>query len=282
MLKSTPTASAPATVPARRAGGIQSVGKAFDVLRALAAADGPVRLSQLAAATGLSASLLRAYLLILQAEGAVNQHADTGQYDLGITTLHLGMAALRKIDVTALARPAMDTLCEQLHEPVSLTVWGDGAPLIVHNVAHPHSFPYELKLGSKAYATTTAAGRCFLAHMDAPARDSVIEREQAELGNEAVPRKRLLAHLARVREVGIAERQLVLAVREDVPPRQISIIAAPVLGSSGDVKAAITVLSQSRSFDPSPGAAAARALLACARHLSAQLGYVPPPHEEPR
>ena len=274
------TTEKPVATPTTRDGGIRSVSKAFDVLRALAAADGPARLSQLAAVTGLSASLLRAYLLVLQSEGAVNQDPDTGHYSLGITTLHLGMAALRLVDVTAIARPAMDILCEQLREPVSLTVWGDGAPVVVHNVAHHNSFPYELKLGSTAYATTTAAGRCFLAYMNSAARDDVIEREERALGDLAMDRSALLSSLERLHDVGLAERRLVLALREDIPPTHVNIIAAPIFGNQGQVKAALTVLSQNASFDPSPEGPPALALLACVRKLSAQLGYLPPPTQE--
>jgi DNA-binding IclR family transcriptional regulator len=212
----------------------------------------------------------------------VSQDARSGLYDLGVTAVHLGMAAMRRLDVMALARPAMDTLCEQLREPVSLTIWGEGAPVIVHNVARHNSFPYELKLGSSAYATTTAAGRCFLAYMDANARNEVIARESRHLGPQAVPQKALAASLKLIREIGIAERHVVLAVREDIPPRHINIIAAPVFGSNNDVKAAITVLSQNASFDPSPHARPAQALLACARQLSAQLGHILTPLKEVR
>jgi DNA-binding IclR family transcriptional regulator len=254
---------------AKKTGGVQSVAKAFGLLRALAEAGGPCRLSDLARATGLSPSLTRAYLINMQSNGVIRQDAQSGLYDLGIEVVHLGMAALSRLDLVAAAKPAMESLCHRVREPNSLSIWGEKGLIVAHNVELHEKLPYELTIGSTARAATTAAGHCFLAYMESGERDAVIAREHQALDDDAA----LPDALAEVRRTGLATRQFILVDREDAPPRPVKIIAAPIFGQGGRVRAALTVLSQNPSFDLSAQGEPARALLECTQALSFDVGF---------
>jgi DNA-binding IclR family transcriptional regulator len=264
----------------KKAVGIQSVTKAFHLLRAIVFAEGPCRLSELANATGISPSLARAYLLNLQSNGVVRQDEQTGLYDVGIEAVHLGLAALRRLNLICLAKPAMENLCNKLHEPNSLSIWGEKGITVAYNVELHNKLPYELKLGSLARATTTAAGHCFLAYMNSGDLDAVIESEGNGYSPSAEDRDTLAAALAEVREHGVASRHFILVDREDAPPRPVNIIAAPIFGHDGQVRAAITILSQNPDFDISSQGGPARALLGCTETLSGELGGLPSQQRE--
>ena len=260
----------------KRKGGIQSVAKVFQVLNALAQANGPCRLSELSSATGLSPSLLRAYLLNLQEVGMVNQDSVRGLYDLGGAAVHLGMAALRRLDLMSLAAPLMTELADRVGEPVSISIWGDTGPLVVHNVERDRSFPYDVKVGTVAGATTTAAGRCFLAHMPRSRWKDLVAKERRELGPAVPEAKTLDTMLESIRRTGLATRSSLVATREDVAPIQIHALAAPVFKQAGTIHAALVLISQAPDFDLSSDGAPGSALAAAARHLSKQLGHFPP------
>jgi DNA-binding IclR family transcriptional regulator len=260
----------------KRKGGIQSVAKVFQVLNALAQSEGPSRLSALSSATGLSPSLLRAYLLNLQDVGMVYQDPVRGLYDLGGAAVHLGMAALRRLDAMALAAPLMTELADKVGEPVSLSIWGDTGPLVVHNVERNRNFPYDVNVGTVAGATTTAAGRCFLAHLPKSRWRHLVARERRELGPAVPDAQALDSMLETIRRTGLATRSSLVATREDVAPLQIHALAAPVFKQSGAIHAAMVIISQDPEFDLTAGGVPGSALSDAARRLSKQLGHFPP------
>src|SRR5690242_5309786 len=74
--------------------GIQSVEIAMTVLLALENGSGPMSLTALAAASGMTASKVHRYLVSLSRIGLVAQSRSTGLYDMGPSLRRLGVEAL--------------------------------------------------------------------------------------------------------------------------------------------------------------------------------------------
>jgi DNA-binding IclR family transcriptional regulator len=235
--------------------------------------EGPCRLTDLAARSGLPPSLLRAYLVSLQRIGAVSQDEATGLYSLGEASLRLGLSAMAKLDLMVFARDAMTKLCARLNEPVSLSIWTEGGPAVVQNAETRKSMPYEIRIGSVISCTETAAGRCFLAYLPPARWKPLLARERADMKRAGVTEAALNQSLAEIRAEGLARRSFVLNVPEGLQPIHIRVLAAPVFNHTGDIRAVLTVISQDKRFDGSKDGKPARSLLESSQALSRRLGY---------
>ena len=107
---------------------IQSVAVGFRLIRALEAASAPMSLTQLAAAADMPTSQAHLYLASYLHEGLVHQDPGTNRYQLGPFALRLGVAAMRALDVVALAREELDRLRERTGESAHFSVWSDRGP----------------------------------------------------------------------------------------------------------------------------------------------------------
>src|SRR3546814_2090430 len=75
---------------------IQSVEIGVSVLKVLADAEGPQRLRDIAAVSGLSRSQAHRYLLSYANTGMVRQDSESGLYELGPLAITIGLAGLRR------------------------------------------------------------------------------------------------------------------------------------------------------------------------------------------
>lgn len=254
-------------------GRIKSVGKVFEILKALASIEMPCRLSVLSRHLNMPANVLRSYLVNLRDLGMVTQSPSTGLYDLGPGLVPLGMAALRRFDLMKLARPVMEELSGHLNEPVTLLIWGDRGPTAIHSVERYRTFPYEVKIGSIVSLTATAAGRCFLAHLPPDRWEDLVEKERKELGALVPSAAELKADLEAIRQSGLATRTDLLVKSAEVAPTQIKVLAAPVFGADRRMQAALAIISQDQAFEIDVEGPQAQSILAAAQRISKQLGY---------
>src|SRR5215475_4678413 len=79
------------------------------------------RVSDLAVASGLPMPTVYRVVMTLTAEGYLD-HLPGGDYRPGVRTLTLGGAALRSLDLVALATPRLQRLAEATGETVNLAV----------------------------------------------------------------------------------------------------------------------------------------------------------------
>ena len=77
--------------------GIQSVDTGIRLLEVLERADGPLALKDLSAQAELDPSSAHRYLASFVRSGLVRQDADS-RYDFGPLALHIGLAAIRRIE----------------------------------------------------------------------------------------------------------------------------------------------------------------------------------------
>ena len=75
-------------------GGVQSVGIAATILKALAAGGGVLPLKHLAAATGMPRAKVHRYLASLRGAGLITQDAETGHYAIGPEAVTIGLVGL--------------------------------------------------------------------------------------------------------------------------------------------------------------------------------------------
>lgn len=245
--------------------GIQSVQLGHRLLRALLDERTPLSLGQLAVAAEMSTSKARGYLLSYLQLGLVRQLSPGGLYDLGPEALHLGLAALGRVDAVNLAREALPAFHQEINETVCLSVWSDFGPVVFDKLDGPRQTAFALRIGTTAGLLTTATGRVFLAYLPESQSAAVLKREikQDLLG---------IAAELRPDEIRAEVHAYGLATVQDLTLPGFSSIAAPITDQRGALALVVNIVGPSRSIDLSPSGKMARALKIFASEISAQAG----------
>ena len=267
----------PNDVEPQRAG-IQSVEVGFSLLEALSDAGGALMLRDLAAKADMSAAKAHRYLVSFQRLGLVVQDAATTQYDLGPAALKLGLASLSRIDAVKLARARLSPLMNDIGQTLALAVWGNQGPCMVHWEESPQAVTVNLRLGDVMPLLSSATGLCFAAFM--ATRQSAVNTRlkgllkdeltrSQKLGRQDVPANmaEVTALLDEAREHGVAR-----VVNTLLPG--VGGFCAPVFDADGHMVLGMVALGSLSTFDTNWRGAVATPLIAAARQLSGDLGYI--------
>src|SRR5256885_10569463 len=254
---------------------IQSIGVGFRLIRCLEAAAGPIALKELAEKTGMSASQAHVYLASFAQLGLVVQDR-VSRYELGPYALQLGLAALRRLDVVAVAKEPMYQLKLRTGEAVYLSVWGNLGPSIVQKVDGTGALPMALRVGYVLPLLTSATGRVFLAHLPPGETAALVKAGLAAwplADREEKPTPAKLDALVReVRRRGVAQTASLLNVG-------FTALSAPVFDHAGDLCASLTLIGPAALLDTDPNGENADALRSTAADISRQLGFRTPATE---
>jgi DNA-binding IclR family transcriptional regulator len=250
--------------------GVQSIEVGAALLRELAVRDGPAKLTDLAAATGLSTSRAHKYLASFIRAGLVRQSQPSGRYGIGPLAAELGFAALRNMDVVELAQDSLDDLRDQLQTVISLTVWGNRGPTIIRRSLHDQSVSLVVQLGGVMSMLGSANGRVFSAFAPKEMTAPLIAAELAERGAARTGLRTMAevnALLDNVREQGFATGTM---------HKGIVAASAPIFDYTGRIVAAIALVGLEGVLDLEPDARPVRTLLKAAAGLSKRLGAAGP------
>jgi DNA-binding IclR family transcriptional regulator len=254
----------------KAAAGVQSIEVGAALLRELASRDGPVKLTDLATAAGLSTSRAHKYLASFIRCGLVRQSEPSGRYGIGPLAAELGFSALRNMDVVELAQDTLDELRDQLQTVVSLTVWANRGPTIVRRSLHDQSVSLVVQLGGVMSMLDSANGRVFSAFAPKEMTEPLIA---GELAKRPVSRAGLRtmsevnAMLKSVRAHGFATGTM---------HRGIVAASAPIFDYTGRIVAAIALVGLEGALDLTPDGRPVRTLLKAVAGMSKRLGAIQP------
>jgi len=215
--------------PQRR--GIQSIDTGIRLLEVLEKADGPLALKDLSARADLDPSSAHRYLASFVRCGLVRQDANT-RYDFGPLALHIGLAAVRRIDPVQVIEGALPALVEDTGFTALLCVWSNRGPTVVHWQRSAAPFVTNLGLGSVLPVSRSATGTVFVAFL---AQSVTAEAIAAEAKREPVDRE------AFTRAVERAKKTRLAFVDNTVIPG-LSAVASPVLQWNGQAAAVVTLI----------------------------------------
>jgi IclR family acetate operon transcriptional repressor len=150
--------------------GSQSVERALGVLRALAAADDDLGVTDVAARTGLSVSTAHRLLQALRHDGLVAQDPRTERYHLGPTLVALGRRAEARMPFDHLL-PRLQQLATEAGESVSLGTRVGDEVLIVLHVDSPHPLRFDQSPGTFVPVHASGIGKALLAFAPDPAAE---------------------------------------------------------------------------------------------------------------
>jgi DNA-binding IclR family transcriptional regulator len=249
---------------------IQSIERAAAILRLLSGRNHRLGVVDLAGELGLPKGTVHGLLRTLQHVGFVEQHPESGKYQLGPALLHMGSSYLDGNELRTRALNWSDSLASRTHESVRIGTLHEGQVLIVHHVFRPDDSLQTLDVGSLLPAHATALGKILLAHHPYAAAELTKAGLASYTGSTITDPERLERELARVRERGWASDV------GELHTGQVS-CAAPIIDRRGVTVGAMGI------FGPPERLLAARQprgdLLAhvreAARAVSRELGAIP-------
>ena len=251
--------------------GIQSVEVGFALLDALARADGPLMLRDLAAAAGMSAAKAHRYLVSFQRLQLVVQDSASTRYDLGPAALKLGLASLSRLDAVRLARERAHGLMQAIGHTVAVAVWGNHGPTIVHWEESPQAVTVNLRLGDVMPLLSSATGRCFAAWVSREAITPMLRDEIAR--NQKAGRHDLPSTLTEARALLDEVRSRGVARVIDTLLPGVTGFCAPVFDADGHMALGLVTLGSGSAFDGTWNGAVHTPLARTAAALSSDLGW---------
>lgn len=242
-----------------------TVGKAMEVLDAVAAYERPVKFTELLKNSAYPKATLYRLLQTLTNQNLLAHDPETGSYSLGLRLIRLAHTAWEHASLAPIARPFVEQLAAQAGESVHLAQMDNGQVIFVEKLKATDRFETLAQVGKVAPAYCTGVGKAMLAFI-APKRLDIVLKQQsfypytpATHGSAAS----LLNELPDIRRDGIAFD------REEHEQGIVS-IAAPIFISNGRVIGALSVATSTTRYDLSSLTAFKASLLDTADKIGAQ------------
>jgi len=239
----------------------------MDLVESLAANPEPLNLKRLAAETGLHTSTAHRILAMMVDHRLVDR-VEPGTYRLGIRLMELGHVVRSRIDLRAEAMPVMQTLHDELHESVNLSVrQGDEMVYVERLVSDRQAMRVAHLIGARAPLHVTAVGKMFLLE-EGPDRLSEYARRTrlaALTRNTLCDQAALVKELEKIRKAGFA-------FDNEEAETGVSCIGAGIRDDEQRLVAGLSISAPSNRLNRAWGLRVREA----AEQISRAIGWVPP------
>jgi DNA-binding IclR family transcriptional regulator len=219
------------------ADGAQSVRRAMAVLRLVAAGqDRGVRLTDVAAMSGLARPTVHRLLKVLMDETAVEQDAATRRYRIGPEITLLGLARTGGVSMRAVAEPYLAALAADIGDTAFLSVrhGADSVSIARHLGSHPIQV-LSIEVGARRPLGASVSGIALLSGLPPDEAAAITARNDKRLQQAAGRSARDVLAL-----VDACRKQGYTFAAKGVMPGT-SAIAVPVRDGAGRIAAAVSV-----------------------------------------
>lgn len=246
---------------------VQSVERAFGVLKSLAA--GAAGVSEIAEDTDLPKSTVSRLLSTLVDIGAVERRLDPGEYGLGELIIDLSVSTGPERSLIAFARPSLEELSAATGEAAGLSVLDGTRVRYIDQIDTANEVNVRDWTGESIDAHAVPSGHVMTACGTSAARERLLTAPLRASTDHTVTDPAVLARqLDEARDAGYAWGREEFSIG-------LTSVAAPIVGRSGSVIAAVHVHAPSYRF-PGEGdeAAVADLVVEYGRRISDRLAGV--------
>jgi IclR family transcriptional regulator, pca regulon regulatory protein len=201
------------------------------------------RVSDLATAAGLPMPTVYRVVMTLASEGYLD-HLPNGDYRPGVRTLTLGTAALRSLDLVAIATPKLQELGERTGETVNLAVLSGDRVLYLIRLRNSDLVTANIQVGSTLPAVHTSIGKLLLAYLDEADLQSRIT--DASFAANSGPNAKV--SLAELRDELRTIRDQGWAMQDEELAYGLRSVAAPITAPDGRVLAGVNLAVQAQDW----------------------------------
>lgn len=245
---------------------VKSADRVLDVLELLGKKGRAMPHAEIAAALRIPKSSLTQLLRNLNARGFVALEPGPNTYSLGRAFFELARQAGRRIDLAAIAKPALERLTAETGESSSYNVYRGDYTERIAGVDSPQALAYRMTVGARFPLYASSGGKAVLAGLPLAEREEYLSSVKLERHTEAT-----------VKSLAELRRQLGHAVQEGVAysrgehTRGIVAVAAAVHRADGYPTSAVSVVMPSVRFNPEVQSLCVRAVKAAAASIEAEL-----------
>lgn len=221
---------------------VQSITRAFTLLRTIAQHPDGISVTDLARQTKLHKSTVSRLILTLEGERAVDRHAGTLRIGTGIA--ELVATAIHPATLTALVHPYLRTLVNSINETAGLCVPEGDCAFYLDQVLTDHTIQIRNWTGERYALHTTSSGKLFLAHADEERLDHYLAQPlAATTARTLTDPVALRRHLALIRQQGYD-----WSFEEFT--EGLAVVSAPIFDAHGAVIASLYVCGPTLRFPP--------------------------------
>jgi DNA-binding IclR family transcriptional regulator len=261
--KPSPRRGRPTRLSAEAAGNSTALA-GLELLKVIAQADDRMNLTEIAKASQMSASRTHRYLSSLQKSGFLEKDEATGRFEMGIATMEIGFAAMRRYDSSAATADILEALTKATGLCAYLCIWTSNGPTVIRNEMGDVQTVARMRLGTNL-SLLTATGQVFLAHMPEQAT-----REQLELDVKEWRRETKDAKISAAESRKSAQKVLRNGIARTRGMRNPNWTAfsCPVFDENRKFQMAVTVIGVNSMTDAKNEGTVAKALKQAAQRLS--------------
>ncbi len=222
---------------------VQSLDRALEMLKLLGS-EPEMRVTDLARRLEVHKSTAFRLLWTLQEHGLVEQNPTTERYRLGYGLVRLAGSVVAEFDLARASRPVLEELAVRTSETVNLAILQGDQVVNIDQIAAPHLVVNVNWVGKQTPLHCTSNGKVFLAFLPDADRARLLSPPLARF----TPRT--------ITDLKTLEKQLRRAVLEGYAftleelELGLNAVAAPVRGTDGLVRAAVSVAGPSYRVTP--------------------------------
>lgn len=246
------------------------IARVLAVMHAIARSAHPQGVSVIARETGLSKAVAHRILRELVSGDFLRFDEETKVYRLGAGALDIGLAAMRELDVPAVAHRHLVTLSRRAGETSTLSLRQGWSRVYVDQVLSEHEIRMTVALGTGHPLHAGSSSKAILAALPDTEVDDYIDHHRLDGVTDATitSAETLREEIARIRKLGYAassgERQSGAAS-----------VAAAIFGAMGQVVGSVSLCGPQDMFTRRRMEELATWVRAAAADVSADLGHRP-------
>ena len=220
----------------KKSSSVKTVDRLVQILDCFSPGQPAWALADLSAHLGLPKSTLHRFLISLESHGILRRDSDDKRWRLGYRLCIWGDIAAQSTGLCDIALPVMHELLEATQETTILTVYQDGEVACIEKVETSHPVRLAFDVGTRRPPHAGASSKILMAFLPEEEIASIIrDRGLPRLcTNTITDPDRLMAELARIRELGYAQS------REETDVGAWG-LATPIRDRKGEVVAAIGI-----------------------------------------
>jgi len=223
---------------------VQSLSRALNILSILGASGGPMSLTAVAEAAGLSPSTTHRLLTTLQEERYVRFDQGKRGWSVGLQAYMTGINFLRTRSLVDVARPRLRRLMEDSGEVVNLAVEDNGEAIYLHRVAGPRAAQSTVPVAERTLLHCSAVGKALLAGMADTRIQTILSqrgmRQFTRTTVSSLPALKQELTLVRTRGYAIDQEERVSGLR---------CVAAPIYDETTAVVGAVSLSGTTRRIE---------------------------------
>ena len=246
---------------------ILSVAKAMELLQTLSQAGKPLSLKEISEQCGYPKSTVFGLLTTMRTYDVITQDAE-GKYTLGLRLFEYGRQVERSWDISLVAHPYMERLCQQTGASVMLSICEGGSVITLDQVEARDKLRIVSDAGARLPIYCTSQGKVFLAHMPRAEAEKLLRRQSM---TQFTPHT-ITDVGALMREVDTC-RENGFAIENGEYKIGLRSISAPVYTVERAVRYTVGVIGMFRSAHSDEFRDAVEQVCATAAMISAALGY---------